>query len=75
MQKQVRDVFNYAYFDHCITHRMSLCAAQSANKSIEVAKLFGTLDNIVSSKAALNEHSTLVTTFQNQVTQDGSHVS
>eukprot|EP00794_Sanderia_malayensis_P010108 gene10108-11143_t len=48
VQKKVRDIFPYAYYNHCVAHRMSLCAAQSANKILEVAKFFGTLDKIIS---------------------------
>ena len=48
VQKKVRDIFTYAYYNHCIAHRMSLCAEQSANKIIEVAKFFGTLEKIIS---------------------------
>ena len=44
----MRDIFTYAFYNHCIAHRMSLCAAQSANKIIEVAKFFGTLEKIIS---------------------------
>ena len=47
VQKQIRDLFPFAYYNHCAAHRMSLCASQSANKIIEVAKFIGTVDKLI----------------------------
>ena len=47
VQKQVSDKYPYAYYNHCVAHRISLCASHSANRIPEVAKFFGTLDRLV----------------------------
>lgn len=47
VQKQISDQYPFAYYNHCVTHRMSLCASQSANRIPEVAKFFGTLDRLI----------------------------
>ena len=47
VQKLVSDHYPFAYYNHCATHRMSLCASQSANRITEVAKFFGTLDRLI----------------------------
>eukprot|EP00794_Sanderia_malayensis_P013467 gene13467-14858_t len=47
VQKQMRDRFLFAYYNHCVAHRMSLCASQSANKITEIANFFGTLDAVI----------------------------
>ena len=47
VQKQVSDRYPFAYYNHCVAHRMSLCASQSANRIPEVSKFFGTLDRLI----------------------------
>lgn len=47
VQKLVSDHYPFAHYNHCATHRMSLCASQSANRIPEVAKFFGTLDRLI----------------------------
>ena len=47
VQKRVRDKFPFAYYNHCVAHRMSLCASQSSMKFPEVAKFFGILDKLI----------------------------
>eukprot|EP00794_Sanderia_malayensis_P002228 gene2228-2538_t len=48
VQKQVQEHFPAAYYNHCVAHKMSLCASQSAMKTPEIAKFFSTLDKIIS---------------------------
>ena len=47
VQKRMRDYFPLAYYNHCVAHRMSLCASQSSMKIPEVAKFFGILDKLI----------------------------
>ncbi len=47
VQKRIRDKFPFAYYNHCVAHRMSLCASQSSMKIPEVAKFFGILDKLI----------------------------
>ena len=48
VQKQIQEQFPFAYYNHCVAHRMALCASQSANKIPKVAEFFGTLDKLIS---------------------------
>ena len=47
VQKKVQDNFPFAYYNHCVAHRMSLCASQSSMTIPEVAKFFGILDKLI----------------------------
>ena len=47
VQARMLELFPVAYYNHCVAHRMSLCASRSANKIPRVAKFFGTTDKIV----------------------------
>ena len=47
VQRQVQYQFPYALYNHCVAHRMALCAAQSANKVPKVAIFFKTVDKLV----------------------------
>ena len=47
VQKLISDHYSFAYYNHCATHRMSLCASQSANRIPEFNKFFGTLDRLI----------------------------
>ena len=47
VQKRIRDRFPYAYYTHCVAHRMALCAKQSANKIQSVSDFFDTTDKII----------------------------
>eukprot|EP00795_Rhopilema_esculentum_P016293 gene16293-biopygen5543 len=47
VQKQIQQHYPAAYYNHCVAHRLSLCAAQSAMKIAKVAKFFGTADKLV----------------------------
>ena len=47
VQKQIQDMFPAAYYNHCVAHRISLCASQSANKIPKVSKFFDTVDKLV----------------------------
>ena len=47
VQKRIRDHFPYAYYTHCVAHRMALCAKQSANKSQSVSTFFDTAEKII----------------------------
>lgn len=47
VQKKIKDKFPFAFYNHCVAHRMSLCAAQSADKIQEVVRFFDTVDKIV----------------------------
>ena len=46
VQKRIRDHYPYAYYTHCVAHRMALCAKQSANKIQNVSDFFDTTDKI-----------------------------
>eukprot|EP00795_Rhopilema_esculentum_P009914 gene9914-biopygen12623 len=46
-QKQTQHHYTAAYYNQCVAHRLSLCAAQSAMKITKVAKFFGTADKFV----------------------------
>eukprot|EP00794_Sanderia_malayensis_P021001 gene21001-23052_t len=48
VQKQIQEQFPFAYYNHCVAHRMALCASQSANKIPKVAEFFGILDKLIS---------------------------
>ena len=48
VQKQMQQMFPFAYYNHCVAHRMALCASQSANKVPKVSEFFGILDKLVS---------------------------
>lgn len=48
VQKKMREKFPFAFYNHCVAHRMSLCAAHSANKIQEVVRFFDIVDKIVS---------------------------
>ena len=47
VQKQIQDLFPAAFYNHCVAHRISLCASQSANKIPKVAKFFDTVDKLI----------------------------
>ncbi|XP_065054458.1 zinc finger MYM-type protein 1-like isoform X1 [Rhopilema esculentum] len=47
IQKQVQDRFPAEYYNHCVAHRISLCASQSAKKIPKVAKFFDTVDKLI----------------------------
>ena len=40
VQKPIQEQFPFAYYNHCVAHRMALCASQSANKIPKVAEFF-----------------------------------
>ena len=40
VQKQIQTVYPAAYYNHCVAHRMSLCASQSAMKIDKIARFF-----------------------------------
>ena len=40
VQKQMQQMFPFAYYNHCVAHRMALCASQSANKVPKVSEFF-----------------------------------
>eukprot|EP00794_Sanderia_malayensis_P001780 gene1781-1984_t len=44
VQKRVQDKFPAAYYNHCVAHRLSLCALQTANQIPQVARFFDTVD-------------------------------
>ena len=46
--KLILDSFPFAYYNHCVAHRMSLCASHASNKIREVARFFGIVDKLVS---------------------------
>ena len=48
VQRQVQRHFPSAYYNHCVAHRMALCASRSASKVPKVAKFFGTTDKLIS---------------------------
>ena len=48
VQRQIQGNFPAAYYNHCVAHRMSLCASRSASKIPQVAKFFGTTDKLIS---------------------------
>ena len=48
VQKQIQDHFPAAYYNHCVAHRMSLCASQSANKVPQISRFFDILDKLIS---------------------------
>eukprot|EP00794_Sanderia_malayensis_P001755 gene1755-1957_t len=48
VQMQIQEQFSLAYYNHCVTHRMALCASQSANEIPKVAEFFGILDKLIS---------------------------
>ena len=47
VQNQIQQHYPAAYYNHCVAHRLSLCASQSAMKIPKVAKFFGTADKLV----------------------------
>ena len=47
VQAQMQRRFPVAYYNHCVAHRMSLSASESAAKIPEVAKFFATTDAII----------------------------
>ena len=47
VQKQVQNVFPFAYYNHCIAHRLALCASQSSSKVPKIAKFFSTVDKLI----------------------------
>ena len=47
VQKQVQEVFKYAYYNHCVAHRLSLCASQTAKKIPRIAKFFDGVDKLI----------------------------
>ena len=47
VQAQIQRKFPSAYYNHCVAHRMSLSASQSANKILQVAKFFVTVDTLI----------------------------
>ena len=49
VQKQIQQHYPAAYYNHCVAHRLSLCASQSIMKIPKVAKFFGTADKLVAS--------------------------
>eukprot|EP00794_Sanderia_malayensis_P012585 gene12585-13873_t len=48
VQKRILDSFPFAYYNHCVAHRMSLCASHASKKIREVARFFGIVDQVVS---------------------------
>ena len=47
VQKKVQEHYPFAFYNHCVAHRMSLCAAQSAMKIPKIAKFFGIVDKLI----------------------------
>ena len=47
VQAQMQRKFPVAYYNHCVAHRMSLSASQSATKTPKVAKFFATADTLI----------------------------
>ena len=47
VQAQMQRRFPVAYYNHCVAHRMSLSASQSATKIPKVAKFFATIDRMI----------------------------
>ena len=47
VQKQVQEAFPFAYYNHCVAHRLSLCASQTAKKIPRIAKLFDVVDKLI----------------------------
>ena len=47
VQAQMQRKFPVAYYNHCVAHRMSLSASQSATKIPKVAKFFATADALI----------------------------
>eukprot|EP00794_Sanderia_malayensis_P008392 gene8392-9293_t len=47
VQSQIKSLFPYAFYNHCVAHRMALCASRSANSIPQVAKFFGTTDKLI----------------------------
>eukprot|EP00794_Sanderia_malayensis_P013445 gene13445-14827_t len=47
VQCQIQRQFPFAYYNHCVAHRMSLCASRSANNIPRVATFFGTADKLI----------------------------
>ena len=47
VQKQIQDQFPAAYYNHCVAHRMSLCASQTAKKIPRVAAFFDIVDKVI----------------------------
>ena len=47
VQAQMQRKFPVAYYNHCVAHRMSLSASQSATRIPKVAKFFATADALI----------------------------
>ena len=48
VQAQVLGSFPYAYYNHFVAHRMSLCASQTSKNITEVSDFFNVTDSIIS---------------------------
>ena len=46
-QKQAQNVFPFAFYNHCIAHRLALCASQASSKVPKIAKFFRTVDKLI----------------------------
>ena len=47
VQRQIHEIFPTAYYNHCVAHRLALCASQSAKASPGIAKLFTIVANLL----------------------------
>ena len=47
VQKQIQDMFPFAYYNHCVAHRLSLCASQTSKKIPRICKFFHNVDKMV----------------------------
>ena len=75
VQKKVQEHYPFAFYNHCVAHRMSLCAAQSAMKIPKIAKFFGIVDKLIKFlETAQREQRVLATISQNQAIHAGSPV-
>ena len=47
VQKKVQEHYPFAFYNHCVAHRMSLCAAQSATKIPKIANFFAMVEKLI----------------------------
>ena len=74
VQAQMQRKFPAAYYCHCVTHRMSLSASQSATKFPTVAKFLAQLTNsLIFFIVVQNAQGNWGRTFQNLETRRGYH--
>eukprot|EP00794_Sanderia_malayensis_P010663 gene10663-11791_t len=74
VQKRVQDKFPAAYYNHCVAHRLSLCASQTANQTPQVARFFDTVDKLIRFfRKVQNAHLSLVIVCRYQEIHVGYH--